>query len=42
MEFMETISHTTEELTEQEENATAVAEAIKEAVAKKIKSNRIK
>ena len=32
MEFMETISHTTEELTEQEENATAVAEAIKEAV----------
>ncbi|MEK3954307.1 MULTISPECIES: YtxH domain-containing protein [Psychrobacillus] len=33
MEFMETISHTTEELTEQEENATAVAEAIKEAVA---------
>ena len=33
MEYMETISHTTEELiAEQEENTTAVAEAIKEAV----------
>lgn len=35
MEYMETISHTTEELTaeqEQEENTTAVAEAIKDAV----------
>lgn len=32
MEFMETLSHTTEELTEQEENATAIAEAIKEAI----------
>ncbi|WP_419959291.1 YtxH domain-containing protein [Psychrobacillus sp. BM2] len=37
MEFMETISHTTEELTEQEENATAIAEAIKEAVAEEEK-----
>lgn len=37
MEYMETISHTTEELTEQEENATAVAEAIKEAVAEEEK-----
>lgn len=42
MEFMETISHTTEELTEQEENATAIAEAIKEAVVAEEKSKLLK
>ena len=37
MEFMETVTFTSEELTDQEENATAVAEAIKEAVAEEEK-----
>ena len=32
LDFMETITNTSEELTAQEENATAVAEAIKEAI----------
>ncbi len=39
MEFMETISNTTEEMTEQEENATAIAEAIKEAISEENKNN---
>ena len=32
MEYMETISHTTDEVTAEQEDTTAVAEAIKEAV----------
>ncbi|MCM3359274.1 YtxH domain-containing protein [Psychrobacillus sp. FSL W7-1457] len=40
MEFMETISKTTEELTDEEENATAVAEAIKEAIAEETSDSK--